>query len=77
MKHDEEITRPAFAKRRGRPRGTDYRSVDKPLHDAMRQMIEECTVPSRTAAARSVVNRAYGKGTWDSKVTRLVRSYPY
>jgi hypothetical protein len=77
MRHVVEIARPLLTKRRGRPSGTDYRSVDKPLHDAMRLLLEQCAVPSRTAAARSVVDRAYGKGTCDSKVTRLVRSYPY
>lgn len=64
-------------KRRGRPRGTDYRGVDAPLHGEMRRLLEEHVVPSLTVAARSVVDRAYGSGTPESKITRLVRTYPY
>jgi hypothetical protein len=63
--------------RRGRPRGTDYRRVDAPLHEEMRRMIEERIVPTLTAAAGRVAERAFGSGTPQSKITRLVRSYPH
>jgi hypothetical protein len=62
---------------RGRPRGTDYRRVDRPLHELMYRKIEQKEMPSRMAAARSVVDKAYGEGTRDSKITRLVRTYPF
>jgi hypothetical protein len=64
-------------KRRGRPRGTNYLRVDAALHDDMRRMIEESAVPTLTSAARRVANRAFGSGTLESKITRLVRSYPH
>jgi hypothetical protein len=64
-------------RRRGRPKGTDYRSVDRPLHELMYRKIEQGEVPSKTAAARSVVDKAYGEGTRGSKITRLVRTYPF
>ena len=67
--------RAVSARRRGRPRGTSYRGVDAALHDEMRRLLEKCAVPSLTAAARSVVGRAYGSGSRESKVTRLVRTY--
>ena len=64
-------------RRRGRPRGTDYRRVDRPLHNEMRRMHQQCEVPTLTAAARTVADKAYGMGTRDSKITRLVRTYPF
>jgi hypothetical protein len=64
-------------KRRGRPRGTDYRRVDAPLHEEMRRMIEERIVPTLTAAAGRIAKRAFGSGTPQSKITRLVRTYPH
>jgi hypothetical protein len=67
----------AVTKRRGRPTGTDYRIVDRPLHEEMRDLLTRRAVPTLTAAARSVADRAYGGGTSKSKTTRLVRSYPY
>ena len=70
-------TLPGGDKRRGRPRGTDYRRVDAPRHEEMRRLLEEGAVPSLTAAAGSVVSRAYGSGTSKSKITRLVRTYPF
>ena len=69
--------RAAATKRRGRPVGTDYRIVDGPLHEEMRDLLTRRAVPTLTAAARSVADRAYGGGTSKSKTTRLVRSYPY
>ena len=71
--------RQVIGKRRGRPKGTDYRGVDAPLHEEMRRLIKEREVPSLTAAARSVVGRAYGGANTqlESKITRLVRSYPF
>ena len=62
---------------RGRPKGTDYRRVDRPLHEEMRRKLERCEVPSKRAAAMCVADRAYGSGSSDSKITRLVRTYPY
>jgi hypothetical protein len=67
----------AVTKRRGRPRGTDYRGVDAPLHEDMRRLLESRLVPSRTAAAGSVVDRAFGSGSPQSKITRLVKTYPF
>ena len=68
---------PQAAKRRGRPRGTGYLRVDAARHAEMRRMIEECIVPTITAAAKAVVDQAFGGGTRQSKITRLVRTYPY
>jgi hypothetical protein len=73
----EDISTTPSGRRRGRPKGTDYRRVDRPLHEEMRGMIERCEVPSKRAAASSVVDKAYGQGTRDSKITRLVRTYPF
>jgi hypothetical protein len=68
----------AKARRPGRPKGTNYRQVDAPLHELMRQLLTHGKVASLTAAAREVVDRAYGKSTTEeSKITRLVRTYPY
>jgi hypothetical protein len=64
-------------RRRGRPRGTDYRRVDLPLHEEMRRKLDQYEVPSKRAAAMSVADGAYGRGSYDSKVTRLVRTYPF
>jgi hypothetical protein len=71
------LARDPSTRRRGRPRGTDYRGVDRPLHEEMRRKLAQREVPSRMAAARSVADRAYGDGTRDSKITRLVRTYPF
>jgi hypothetical protein len=69
---------PALAKRPpGRPKGTDYRSVDAPLHERMRQLLKDGVVHSRTAAAKRVVGMAYGHGCEDSKIRRLVQSFLY
>ena len=68
----------AKARRPGRPKGTNYWQVDAPLHELMRQLLTHGKVASLTAAAREVVDRAYGKSTTEeSKITRLVRTYPY
>ena len=64
-------------KRRGRPRGTNYRGVDASLHEDMRRLLESHAVPSLTAAAASIVARAFGSGSPQSKITRLVRTYPF
>ena len=61
----------------GRPRGTDYRRVDAPLHQQMRQLLEGGVVHSRTAAARQVASFAYGHGCEDSKIRRLVKWFLY
>jgi hypothetical protein len=71
--------RAVTAKRRGRPRGTDYRRVDRPRHEEMRRLCESGEAPSLTAAAWKVVDRAYGGPSSEpqSRVTRLVRTYPF
>jgi hypothetical protein len=74
---EEGTTTHPPVRRSGRPRGTDYRRVDRLLHEEMRRKLERCEVPSRRAAAISVADRAYGQGTRDSKITRLVRTYPF
>ena len=63
-------------RRRGRPKGSTYANVDAGLHAMMRLLIADGRVPSLTEAARKVVHLAYGAGTDDSKVRRLVRTYP-
>ena len=73
----EDISTIQSGRRRGRPKGTDYRRVDRPFHEEMRRKLEQCEVPSKTAAARTVADKAYGDGTRDSKITRLVRTYPF
>jgi hypothetical protein len=64
-------------RRRGRPQGTNYRNVDHPLHLQMRELLARHLVPTMTAAARQVASRAYGESTVKSRITRLVRTYPY
>jgi hypothetical protein len=64
-------------RRRGRPKGTDYRGVDAVVHGKMRRLLEERKAPSLTAAAKLVVADAHGSGTPKSKITRLVRTYPF
>jgi hypothetical protein len=59
----------------GRPPGTGYATIDATLHEQMREMLEQGLVNSRTAAAKKLADAAYGAGTWDSKVKRLVRSF--
>jgi hypothetical protein len=61
----------------GRPKGTGYARVDARVHELMRQRILAGDAPSITKAAQQVVHLAYGWGTLDSKVRRLVKSYPY
>jgi hypothetical protein len=68
---------PPHRRRRGRPRGTTYASVDAHLHEMMRLAIAGGRAPSITEAARQIVGLAYGGGTEDAKVQRLVRTYPY
>ena len=73
-----EPATPAPTKRPpGRPRGTDYRRADAPLHAQMRRLLEDGIAHSRTAAARLVARDAHGHGCEDSKVRRLVRRFPY
>jgi hypothetical protein len=73
----EDISAISSGRRGGRPKGTDYRRVDRPFHQEMRRQLDQCEVPSKTAAARTVADMAYGDGTRDSKITRLVRTYPF
>jgi hypothetical protein len=63
-------------RRPGRPKGTTYAQVDAHLHDMMRLAIAGGRAPTITAAAKQLVHLAYGAGTGDSKVRRLVRTYP-
>jgi hypothetical protein len=65
------------AKPPGRPKGTGYARQDAPLHEQMRYMLECGQANSPTAAAKKVAALAYGNGSWESKVRRLVRSFPY
>jgi hypothetical protein len=72
------VTARSILKRRGRPKGTNYARVDAPRHEEMRALLEAGVVPSVTAAAWQVVGRAYGRTSEpESKVRRLVRSYPH
>jgi hypothetical protein len=64
-------------RRRGRPRGTGYLHLDAPLHEQMREMLKQGLANSRTAAAKRLADRAYGTGTWEAKIRRLVRSFQY
>ena len=73
----EDLSTIQPGRRRGRPKGTDYRRVDRPFHEEMRRKLDQCEVPTKTAAARTVADKAYGDGTRDSKITRLVRTYPF
>ena len=38
---DLATLRAAVAKRPGRPKGTNYRGVDAPLHDEMRRLLDD------------------------------------
>jgi hypothetical protein len=53
----------------------DYREADEPVVAEMRAMIADGRAQSPTDAARAVVQKAAGKATDASKVTRLVRHY--
>ena len=64
-------------RRHGRPRGTGYRGIDAQIHALMRQRLQDGLDPSLTKAAEAVVHLAYGFGTRESKITRLVRTYPW
>jgi hypothetical protein len=61
----------------GRPKGTTYAQIDAHVHNMMRLAIAGGRAPSITEAARQLVHLAHGGGTDDSKVKRLVRTYPY
>lgn len=65
------------ARRPGRPKGTGYARQDAPLHEQMRDLLERGQANSPTAAAKRVAELAYGNGCWESKVRRLVRSFPH
>jgi hypothetical protein len=77
LRPDEVSGTTAVSRSPGRPRGTGYGKQDAPLHDQMRQMLECGQVNSRTAAAKQLAGQAYGSGCQDSKVRRLVKSFPY
>lgn len=65
-------------RRRGRPAGTNYRAVDRASHLKMRDLVERGLAPSLSAAARMVAPEALGENTsLESKVQRLLRSYPF
>ena len=68
----------APARRRpGRPKGTTYAAVDAHVHDMMRLLLVGRCAPSLTEAARQLAHLAYGSGTDEAKIRRLVRTYPY
>jgi hypothetical protein len=71
------MTATMAAKPPGRPKGTGYARQDAPPHEQMREMLECGQVNSRTAAAKQLAGQAYGSGCQDSKVRRLVKSFPY
>lgn len=71
------MTREATKRPPGRPRGTDYTAMDAHIHNAMRLLIASGQAPCLSQAAKQLVHLAYGWGTDDSKVRRLVRTYPY
>lgn len=64
-------------RRRGRPKGATYADVDAYIHDMMRLAIAGGRAPSITEAARQLVHLAFGGATDESKIRRLVRTYPY
>jgi|SoiMethySBSTD1v2_1073268.scaffolds.fasta_scaffold06533_5 hypothetical protein len=71
----QEIQTP---RRRGRPVGSGYQRVDKPLWQEMHRLLEECREPTPEAAARAVADRAYplhGGGSKASRITRLAKGY--
>ena len=74
---DLGVTEPSTHRTPGRRPGTDYRGIDAPRHVEMRRLLDNGMVPNLTQAAWAVVDHAYGYGTPESKVTRLVRTYPY
>jgi hypothetical protein len=51
--------------------------VDAYIHDMMRLAIAGGRAPSITEAARQLVHLAFGGATDESKIRRLVRTYPY
>ncbi len=62
----------------GRPKGTNYRTVDWPLHEEMRQLVERGAVPSITAAAMELAWRAYPPtSTRKARAKRLAATYPW
>ena len=61
--------------RRGRKPGSGYQWVDAPLLDEMHRLLVERIEPTPEAAARRVVDRAYGGGSLELKVDRLARGY--
>jgi hypothetical protein len=72
------VTTAASAKRRpGRPKGTGYTAMDANLHAMMRLAIAGGKARSIAEAARQVIHLAFGAGTLESKLKRIVRAYPY
>ncbi len=63
------------AKRHGRPKGTGLVNADAPFIEEMRHLLDANPALSPTKAAQQVAARAAGDGTFESKVTRLVKAY--
>ena len=63
-------------KGRGRRKGAgSLETMDEPLLQKMRPLIQSHAVASISQAAAKVVNRAAGAGTVESKIKRLARRY--
>ena len=62
----------------GRPKGTTYRTIDQPLHEEMRLLVERGAVPSITAAAAVLAWRAFPPtSTRKARAKRLAATYPW
>ena len=69
---------PAIKRGRGRPKGRDYRDIDRPRHEEMRHLLEQGLAPSISLAAKMVAHRAYPPNSKpESKQKRLATSYPW
>jgi hypothetical protein len=78
---DQPIANPIPVPRPGRPPGTGFDAMDKPLIAQMKAKIDGCAAKSPTDAAWQVIGRdgslAAGFGTPEAKVDRLVKRYKF
>lgn len=73
--HPNPIQSPS-PKKRGRPIGSGgYRDTDLILLDEMQRLIDFGAASSDTKAAQHVAEKAAGGGTFESRVTRLLKAY--